>query len=127
MSTQQKFESLQAKWRGLDHQVFERRFALKQQYQETWYAPQGKRTSLEALEARRDKACEALYALLDTISPRSWRSTVPCSWVMDRLTFADATTRGQLTDIPQPAYGYMPQDTVRFAWPVREAELQATV
>ena len=79
------------------------------------YARASERHALAVLDRAERRAWDRLYAYLSAISPRDWASTVPTTWIRDRLTFADATTRDALSVVPDPAYGYTEQDARAFA------------
>ena len=95
---------------------------LNRRYQAYNYAPSAKRRKLEAMENAARKAADKFYAFLATITPdgRKWDSGVPCSYLLKGLTYADATTRGQLAVVPPPAYGYTDQDMRVFSWAIRD-------
>jgi hypothetical protein len=116
---------LQAKWRALHDKTRELTHGLERKYGSPWYiyVPRSQRERIEAAQRREDKAREAIFAWLEQHSPRSWSSGVPCYWVCDSLTEADALTSGQLTVTPPPGYGSYPSDMIRFAWPVKPQEV----
>lgn len=72
-------------------------------------------TRLERFRAAQDREGEKMFALLERISPRDWRSGVPYVWVMESLSFEDAVTDGALSTVPDVAYGQTEADVRRFA------------
>jgi hypothetical protein len=56
-----------------------------------------------------------MFALLDRIGGRSWRSLVPHHWVMEELSYEDATTRDALSAVPPCGYGASARDVENFA------------
>ena len=120
MTAQDRFEALQARWRKAQEATREFSWQLEYKYGETWLAPRGKRDRLDRLRKREGEARDDIFAWLDDNSPRSWRSGVPCQWVCNSLTYADAITSGHLSEIPAVTYGCMPGDSARFAAPVAQ-------
>jgi hypothetical protein len=110
-------KQLQERWAVLDEKARELRWSLEGKYGSPWYinVPRAQRERIEKAHNRADKAQEAIFAWLDTHSPRSWRSGVPANWVATQLTEEDALTRGRLSVTPPVAYGGMPSDSLRFA------------
>src|SRR6266446_2437856 len=80
------------------------------------------RKAREAIDAAESKVTDDMFALLDTVSARQWRSGVPQAWIMEHLTWEDATTTGRLSVTPPAAWGSMPSDSVRFAQPIRRED-----
>lgn len=76
---------------------------------------------LAQLDRAQDREGDKFCALLDKIGGRNWRTHAPYWWVLEKLTFEDATTTVQLAEIPPAGYGYRPDDMQRFAAP-RELE-----
>jgi hypothetical protein len=111
---------LQAAWRKAHEAERELARTLQYKYTNTWSAPRAQQEKYERVSKRSDAAMEAVFAWLDTFSPRSWRSGVPANWVCVHLTEADALTAGQLSVVPPPGYGSYPSDSVRFARPVEK-------
>jgi hypothetical protein len=70
---------------------------------------------LETFARARDRAGEALLAVLDRVGCRQWRSGVPYHWIMSNLSWDDATTRDALSVVPPCAYGSSARDMERFA------------
>lgn len=120
MDPRTRFTLLQQAVRDANRTAQTLRVALECRYQQLCYAPLTKRRQVEALNRTADRHQAKFFAFLESISPRNWAEGVPIRWIVDSLTFEDATTRGQLTDVPPPAWGYEPQDSQRFALPVRE-------
>lgn len=62
----------------------------------------------DSLQKKRDKADDKLFALLDKISPRNWRSGAPAHWVATKLPYEDAVRPldERLSVTPPIAYGH---------------------
>lgn len=117
MTAQERFEALQARWRAAHDKQHDLRFKLRYAYGDTYYihAPKAKRDRADRASKAADFVQDAIFAWLDANSPRSWRTGVPCYWVCESLTYADAITTGQLSVTPPVAYGGLPSDSIRFA------------
>lgn len=122
--TQARFEALQAKWRSAQTKAHDLRFELQYHYGDMYRvrAPKAKMAKADKASAAEERAQDAIFTYLEANSPRSWRSGVPCYWVCDKLTYADAITAGQMSVIPPVSYGGMPSDSIRFAGPVQAKE-----
>lgn len=118
MTKQERFESLQARWRKAQEAVSELSYNLRSRYGNTWSAPAALRNKYERAQKREHAASDAIFTWLDNNSPRQWRIGVPAHWVCDSLTYADAITADALSVIPPPCYGSYPGDSQRFAQPV---------
>jgi hypothetical protein len=122
----EQFEAIRARYLKVEARREKWRYDMFQKYRTfTLYDHMllaSERKAREAISAADDKASDAMYALLDEVSPRQWRSGVPQSWVMSSLTWEDATTAGRMSVTPPCAWGSSPSDAVRFAAPVRAAE-----
>ena len=120
-ANQAKFDKLREKFVALDAKRDELRGELARKYgpnfSDSWLTA-GERKKLDALRERADKASDAFFDFLDTISPRSWRSGVSFFWVLTKLTYADATTRGELSVPPLGGWGATPSFLREFARPV---------
>lgn len=75
----------------------------------------------DQLTAAESKASDRFFAYLDTIATRQFRSGVPAHWIVEELTYDDATTRAAMSTVPPAAYGYAPSDSLRFAAALQEA------
>jgi len=113
----ERFETLQAQIRALLREKGERLVALHVKYgsANTHYASKGEKAPIDRLNTRIGRLSDKLFALLADISPRDWRSGVPCHWAITKLTYDDATTRDALSVIPPAAYGYTEHDARMFA------------
>lgn len=118
----ERFMKLQTNAQEADAKVMELRNELNRRYQHHWYAPAGQRKQLERLEAAASRHSDKFHAYLTSLSPRSWDSGVPASWVRDCLTYADAVTTGALSVVPPPAWGYDVRQMEEFARPVTVAK-----
>jgi hypothetical protein len=92
---------------------------LDARYGSRQYARAAERHRLARLDARVSKLSDAYFALLREISPRSWESCVPWAWVIESLTFEDATTRGPLSVVPPHALMFAPADVRALAAPIK--------
>lgn len=122
ITDRQKFDTLQARIGAAQREYDTMRVDLVVKYGDLAYATRTARAQLDRLSARVDRYGNKLYALLDRVSPRDWRSGVPVSHVHTRLTWHDATTREALGTVPPPAYGGTDTQMRAFA-----AALPATV
>lgn len=119
---EKRFKSLRARWLSAGQAMQEFRAKMDCHYGNWWYshhftaAQQKKQLSLRR---RSEKVSDAFYELLDTISPRQWRSGVSYHWVLNQLTYADATTTGALSVMPQAAYGATESQMRELMRPVR--------
>ena len=120
----ERFAELQTKWQNASTACYALRIALDARYQSYRYAPRPRLRKLESLERAEHRAHERFYAFLKAISPRNWESGVPCRWAMNKLTYEDAVTRGQLAHVPDPAFGYNVTDMQRFSWPLADTDTE---
>lgn len=116
-NSQERFDELQAKYRAAHEAYWNFHRSLKSKYGETWRAPSSMEKKLKSAENREYKSWQAVMVWLERFSPRQWTG-IPVHWICSSLTYADATTTGQMAVIPPPAYGYSPDDSIRFARPV---------
>jgi hypothetical protein len=84
------------------------------------YLKAAERRKRDQLKAACDRHDRAMYAYVEAISPRAWDQGVPYTWIVHTLTFDDAVTRGALSVVPPPAWGFGQDDTRRIAQPVQE-------
>jgi len=75
----------------------------------------GEQDKIDAIGRAADREINAMFALLDEVSPRHWRSGAPFHWVMTSLTWDDAITGERLSVVPPAAYGYSTRDAEAFA------------
>lgn len=61
-------------------------------------------SKIEKARAAMDKLGESFWKVLDTVSPVDWRYGVPQHWVLENLTWEEAT--GAVPANPPKAYGY---------------------
>ena len=76
MTTELQFLALRAKWQAAHDKARAYHAELAHQYREAVFAPNGKRARLARYDASTDKIADKFFALLDSISPRNWRSGV---------------------------------------------------
>lgn len=86
--------------------VQDQRATLDAKYGDRRYCSTRERRALDVLDRAERRAWDAFWRYLCAISPRDWAAGVPVVWLRDSLTFADAVTRGPLSVVPPPAYGY---------------------
>lgn len=120
MTKQERFEALQQRVQTAEAEARAFRVDLNVRFSSTAFAGNADRKKLERLDARAKRAFDAFFKFVASISPRTWDSGVPCHWIGSKLTFADATTRGQLSTVPPPAWGFTQADMEQFALPVQE-------
>lgn len=116
-----KFNALRAKILALESKREELRSSLTSQYgayQTSWLTP-SERAKLEKLAAQINDHSDRFFELLDSISPRSWRSGVSYWWIITQLTYSDAVTRGELSVMPQIAFGSGEREMLVFMRPVK--------
>ena len=75
-------------------------------YNKTWLSA-ADRKKLENARASADKAGDAFYEYVKTISPRDWSYGVPIHWISEDLTFEDAIRPlgEKLSVSPPPSFG----------------------
>lgn len=117
--TAERFTQLQVRWQDADRATRELRNELDRRYQSHRYAPATKRRKLEQLDRAERRQSERFYTLLASISPRDWTHGVPCNWIRQSLTFADAITRDALSTVPPPSWGNTDRDVQAFAAALR--------
>ncbi len=117
MTSEQRYSTLQAKAQATAKALSSYLIDLDVKYGNgnSCWAGRGEQTKLAMLKTRADKASGAFFASLLTIQGRDWASGIPCYWIIESLTFADATTTGQLSVVPPAAWGFTDQDSKRFA------------
>lgn len=93
----------QAKWSELETSF---RCRYGDGYQKHWLKA-GDATKLERASKAMDKAATALFAHIQSISPRDWSYGVPCHWIYEKLTWEDAIRpKGEpLGVVPPLSYG----------------------
>jgi hypothetical protein len=118
---ERRFTSLQRRYIGLRMREDRVREELSRKYgpdyQMGWLTLTEQR-KLESIRGQKNKLMDQQMTLLDRISPRGWRSGVPAWWVMEKLSFADATTRGQMSVVPPASYGSSEAASRAFAGPL---------
>lgn len=122
MTDRQRFESARRRYREAEERRETFRCAMLAKYgrldpSRAWMT-RGEVDRLERVRRAEDRAGDALFAVLDRVSARSWRSGPPFWWIMTELSWEDVTTSGALTVIPPCDYGSCPRDMERFAAPL---------
>lgn len=117
MTQQAKFEKLRAAYIALDEKTDAIRLEYRIKYGNDWRSclTRAQTKKLDALHERKDRISDQFFVLLDSISPRNWRSTIAFGWVITKLSYADAITKERLSVLPEPAYGSTVGDVQRFA------------
>ena len=118
----QRFAELQSKAQQTAKAAQDYAIRLRVKYGDAYYRGYlGKKAThrLDILQRANTRAVDRFFALLDTIGGRQFRSGVPCHWLIEKLTYEDAVTRGQMSAVPPPAWGCSDADMPRFAAPVR--------
>lgn len=121
MTKQQRFAYLQGVAQAAADAESNYRINLRVKYGSASYGSRTEQTKLTKLGERSNKTFQRFFAFLQSISPRDWASCVPCNWMLRKLTYDDAITAGQMSMTPNPAWGYVQADAVRFAQPITEA------
>jgi hypothetical protein len=122
-----RFEAIRARWvKACDAERAYRLDVLLSRYAKTnpsssWLNATERRR-LEAFRRAQDRASDAMFELLDRIGGRYWRSLIPHHWVMEELSYEDATTRGALSVVPPCGYGTSAREVERFAAAIDNAE-----
>ena len=106
-----RFDALRTRYLAADAKlreaivVFERRYGSVVVWRPWLSAAESAR--LQRLDAAKDRASRAIYALLEAISPRSWMSGVSAHWVCAELSWEDAVRplSEPLSVTPPLAYG----------------------
>jgi hypothetical protein len=75
----------------------------------------GEQAREDAIRKAEGRWMDAMFNLLDSIGGRNFRSGCPAHWVMECLSFEDATTTGKMSVVPPCAFGCTPKDAERFA------------
>jgi hypothetical protein len=115
-----RFSQLQTRAQSSAREARDYRIGLHVKYGgSVHWASRGERSRLEQLDRRASKDCDRLHAYVSAISPRDWTQGIPSRWVVDCLTYADAVTRGPLSRVPDPAWGYTEAYARQFAQEVR--------
>lgn len=115
MDTRTKFQALQTAWRVTSKARDQYRCDLQCKYGSHAYAKTTERKRLDQLDRAEKRASDRFVVFLQKVSPRDWQSGMPCSWLRDSLTFEDAQTRGALSTVPPPAWGYCERANIAFA------------
>lgn len=104
--TRDRFERVRKRCTKAHENLIQELMSASRKYGDPKYAPQQKR--LDALRAKQDAAFNDMFRLLE-VSPRDWRSGVPCHWVALELTFEDAVRPESepLLFTPPKAFGYL--------------------
>jgi len=121
MATQspaERFADLQSKAREAYAEAYAFRAELDRRFQSHSYATRTLQNRLAVLDRAERRHWDRYFKYLTAISPRAWDQIIPCSWIREALTYADAVTDGTLSVVPPAAYGYTQEDSRRFAWPV---------
>lgn len=108
-----KFLSIKARYQiaANDYDALDSALRIKygSNYSKSWLKKSDAK-KLESLRDKQGKLSAQMHDLLQRISPRDWDRGVSSWWVMNQLAWGDAITDGQLSTMPDPAYGYTERD-----------------
>jgi hypothetical protein len=113
-----KFEAARRAYLAAQERRCAHQDAMRQKYGpgcSSVYWTKGEREKGERIDAAIDRSSDRMFAVLDAVSPRNWRRRVSWAWIMEHLTWEDATTSGPLSETPQAAYGWLPRELEQFA------------
>jgi hypothetical protein len=115
----ESFEAIRRRHSAAQERLAKIEDALRRKYGQTnppssWMTA-GEYDKRERAQAAVSKEWDKMFDLLDDISPRSWRSGVAAWWIVEKLSFEDATTLGPLSETPQPGHGTTIREVERFA------------
>lgn len=122
LTNQDRFHALQQRAQQASHAAQEYASDLRVKYGAAYYHGRLGRKEikrLEQIQRAETRAVDRFFAFLDTIATRPFRSGVPCHWIVEKLTYSDATTMNAMSVVPPPAYGCTQADSQRFAATVR--------
>lgn len=105
MNDRERFEKLQGAWKQAWMKVQDRKDYLASKYQQWNMASYSERNKVIKLQDAESKASDKFFEFLDTIATRDFRSGVPLYWILQNLTYDDATTKGPMQCIPDLAWG----------------------
>ena len=105
--TRQQWDAAQAKYRELDKRLDTHRNALSFKYGEAKWASRTEKAQSEKLYAQMSRISDKIYAWLDAMTDRNWRSGVPSYWVPSSLSYDDARKPAgvPLSVVPPTSYG----------------------
>jgi len=108
--SREKFDKARARYLAADEALDAFKNDLTRhygKYQNSWLT-RTQQKKLEALDERRDKASDAMFALIAESSPRDWRSGVPLHWIVTELSYEDTfrPLNEPLSVTPPLAYGH---------------------
>lgn len=106
----ERFDALRAKYVAQKARLDEREGAFRARYGSTWersWLTRGEETTLDRIEAARDKARRRFFDYIQSISPRDWSYGVPYRWIAEDLPYEDAVRPlgEKLSVVPPLAYG----------------------
>lgn len=119
MTDRQRFDSIRRRWltaRDREHAIrgeLARKYG-RQDPPRTWLT-KTEEGRLDRARHTQQRASDAMFWLLEDVSPRSWMALVPHHWVMESLTWEDATTAGVLSVVPPCGYGACRRDMEELA------------
>lgn len=111
----ERFEKLQSKAKEAAKAVEAFKIGMIVKYGSVAWAKRSDTKRFTALNARLAREERKFFDYLFAISPRNWETGVPVGWMRDHLTFADAVTRGALSEVPPPAFGSTEERSRAFA------------
>lgn len=125
MSNEAKFDAKRAKYL----KAVEKRTAIQVElatkygdgFKNSWLNA-GELRRLEGAKTRASDLADEFFVFVASISPRDWSNGIPFTWIVEKLTYADAVTRGALSVVPPASYGGSASDNERFARPLPEGK-----
>ena len=104
-----KFDALRARYLATRKKADDHEAALDRRHGPGGlrWATASERQRHDELRGRQGKVEKELFALIQSISPRSWESGVPAWWIYEQLSFEDAVRpRGERLSVTPPlSYG----------------------
>lgn len=103
-----RFDALRAQYVAAHEAEWSYEIGLISKYGQVYWASTAEKRKWAQLTARTERAAAKLFALIDAVSPRNWRSGVPAHWVSEQLSWEDATRplNEPLAVTPPLAYGH---------------------
>lgn len=114
-----RYAALQTAAQRANDEARSYRISLDVRYSHGIWAKRTEQKRVDQLDARAQRAFDKYFTYLSAISPRDWSVSVPCSWILYNLSFADAITKGQLSVVPDAAWGYTEHHMRQFAAEIR--------
>lgn len=106
--TRQQWDNAQTKYRELDKRLDAHKNALSFKYGRVEWASRTEKAHSEKLYAQMSRISDKIFAWLDVMTDRNWRSGVPSFWIASELSYDDACKPRSvpLSVTPPTAYGH---------------------